>query len=637
MVKAIILSLLSISFLSFHVSGQEISSVSAIPDSLKRNANAVYFLDEGKFEIVANNKAIFKVRQIIAILNPNATWLATKTLGYDKLTKINSFKATQYDAFGNIMKKLKKSEIIDQSSNDGFSVFTDNRIKYADLRQLNYPFIVEFEFEIEYKYTYSIPDWNVLPQENVSVIKSNYSILSPIAYKPRVKIKNTDKVFIEKEAGGLVYMDIEFNNMVAKEREWYGPDFEELTPIIRCGSSKFNYDGYEGDMSTWEAFGKWQLALNKGRNDLSVETINQVKILTENIDSREAKIKAVYEFVQNKTRYVSIQLGIGGFQPFPASEVDELGYGDCKALSNYTYSLLKGIGISSNYTMVYGGKDPPEVDRNFPDDTFNHIILCVPNEKDTVWLECTSQTNPFGYLGEFTGDRDVLVVNESGGEVVHTTTYIKEDNKQISNINVVIEEEGKSMANVQIKYSGLQSDNFGLNFILNDTEKEQKKWIYKNTNISDFTVEDFSFEIDKKRIPVVTEKLNLAINNFSNTKGTRLFFAPNINNKLASNPKKYSNRQTDVIIKTATMDIDTVIYTVPEKFSTEFLSEPILFESEFGKYQAKVIYDTGKLMYVRKIEWNKGRYPKESYNAFRKFHKDISKADNMKVVFIDKT
>ena len=51
------------------------------------------------------------------------------------------------------------------------------------------------------------------------------------------------------------------------------------------------------------------------------------------------KAKIVYKYMQEKTRYISVQVGIGGFKPMLAKDVDRLGYGDCKALSNYTKAL----------------------------------------------------------------------------------------------------------------------------------------------------------------------------------------------------------------------------------------------------------------------------------------------------------
>lgn len=617
--------------------GQSIMSISSIPDSLKENANAVYLLDEGSFEIYKDNKATFKVKQIVAILNSKAQKHATMVVGYDKHTKVNYLNSSLYDSNGKLLKVLKKKEVKDYSSYDGFSVYSDNRLKYADLRQNNYPYIVEFEYEVEYKYTFSIPDWRVLPGENVSVVKSKYSIRSPKEYKPRVKIENTDVSFTEQDQGESVHMEIEFNNLISRERELYGPRFDEIRPIVYCAPSKFSYDEYKGDMSTWNGFANWLNQLNGGRDALSEETVSELKEITSELNSREEKIKAVYEYLQNRTRYVSIQLGIGGYQPFPASEVDELGYGDCKALSNYTYSMLKAIGIESNYTLVYAGSNPPKLDPEFPNNRFNHAILCVPNEKDTIWLECTSQTRSFGYMGNFTGDRDVLIVNENGGNIVHTTTYNKEDNTQFGVANVSLNENGQATASIEIKYSGLQTGNNGLSSLIRETKKDKEQWVYKNTGISDFTIQDFSFEIEKKKIPTVTEQLDIVINNFTSAKGNRLFFAPNLMNQWSSNPKKYKDRQTDVIRKFTGIDIDTIVYTIPEKFYAEYLPEPINIETDFGKYTSSVKFNEGKLIYIRKLELNKGRFPKESYDDFREFYKDISKADNTKVVFVDRT
>ena len=130
-----------------------------------------------------------------------------------------------------------------------------------------------------------------------------------------------------------------------------------------------------------------------------------------------------YEYVQSKTRYVSIQEGIGGLQPFPASIVDKYGYGDCKALSNYTVALLQEVGVKSFYTKIRAGEGEPDLLLDFPAQQTNHVVVAIPNDKDTIWLECTSQTNPFGYTGSFTGDRYALMITEEGGKIARTPSF----------------------------------------------------------------------------------------------------------------------------------------------------------------------------------------------------------------------
>ena len=83
-------------------------------------------------------------------------------------------------------------------------------------------------------------------------------------------------------------------------------------------------------MNSWKNYGIWKNQLLDRRDNLPVETINTIKQLTNGLSTKKEKVKKVYEFVQSKTRYVSVQLGIGGWQPFTAEIVDKYGYGDCK-------------------------------------------------------------------------------------------------------------------------------------------------------------------------------------------------------------------------------------------------------------------------------------------------------------------
>ena len=205
-------------------------------------------------------------------------------------------------------------------------------------------------------------------------------------------------------------------------------------------------------MDTWENYAKWIMLLNKDRNVMPDQSKKQAHELTKNAKSTEEKVRILYEYMQNKTRYVGIQLGIGGFQPFEASVVDQTGYGDCKALSNYMVTLLKEVGITANYTLIRAGANAPAMDISFPSSQFNHVIVAVPNETDTLWLECTSQTNPFGYLGDFTGDRYALMITDVGGKIVKTPAYTASQNTQRCTGDVFIELTGDAKAKIKTTF-----------------------------------------------------------------------------------------------------------------------------------------------------------------------------------------
>jgi hypothetical protein len=612
--------------------------VSQIPDDMKKDANAVIREYKTVFEILSAGKARVHTSYAITVLNPKAKGYASETLSYNKLSKVEDFNAVVYDEAGNQIKKLKNKEIIDQSAYDGFSLYSDYRLKHADLTQTIYPFTVYFDYTIEYDYLYEIEDVDFVPGENVSVQSSEYEIIFPTGLAPRFKQVNLDTKPTEKmTADGLKSMSWKVENLKIIRREPLGPTFSELAPGIVIAPTIFDYSGYRGDMSTWESYGKWQQSLNEGRDILPQQTKQKVKQLTANLNTVEEKAKVLYEYLQNKTRYVNIAIGIGGVQPFEARIVDEVGYGDCKALSNYMVALLKEAGVDAFYCTVLAGKNPRDLHEDFPSHQANHIIVAVPNKADTLWLECTSQTNPFGYLGTFTGDRKALLISKQGAKLVKTIHYTAGDNVQSRTANVTIEMTGDAKAKVQTWYRGIEYENDNLDQYLGFQNDDQKKWVQNNTSIPSFDVNSFSMKDHGGRIPTAVVSLDLNLKRYSTISGKRILFTPNLMNKSSFIPEKVDGRKTNFFLKSTYTHFDTINYKLPEGIYPEFLPEPVKLMSRFGEYESSVKVDQGNLVYIRRIKMNKGQYPANTYQEMVDFFKGINKADNMKMVFMSKT
>lgn len=611
--------------------------VSEIPEALKEGVNAVIRLDEGHFEVKSIRSGVYKAKGIITIMNAKAKSMADVVVGYDRLSKAKITTANVYDANGKQIYKLRKSDIRDQSSISGFSLYEDNRVKYVELQQNEYPYTIEYEYQRDYDFLFFIPSWHVLPRQNVSVERSVYSITAPQGLMPRYRHHNIEENAMSKvESAGKMTYTWTFENVEAIEREYAGPTFRELAPSISVAPSAFEFDGYRGDQSTWDGFARWQNLLQEGRQKLPIETINQMKELVSGIDNDRDKIRAIYEYLQSKTRYVSIQLGIGGFQPFAATEVDELGYGDCKALSNYTRSLLGAVGIDAIYTNVYAGPNPIPLEKEFSRSSFNHIILCVPNKGDTVWLECTNQTNPFGYLGRFTGDRDVLLVTKDGGKIVHTPVYDYKVNVQDRQAQISLDGSGIALASVETNYTGLEYEDDGLNRVLSRGGKDQKDWLLENTGFANFNLIDFSMESLNRPIPEATVKANYELGKYARVSGKRMFFELNPLSRRKYIPPKVENRETDFLQNQTFTERDSIVFTFPERFNFEYLPEGTAFESKFGTYRSEVSRDEGRLIYKREFVLWKKRYASYEYEEFRTFMKEVARADNIKAV-VNKT
>ncbi|TNO75848.1 hypothetical protein FHP99_08970, partial [Campylobacter coli] len=151
-------------------------------------------------------------------------------------------------------------------------------------------------------------------------------------------------------------------------------------------------------------------------------------------------------------------------------------YGDCKALTNYTRALLKAAGIQAIDALVRAGNGAPDIRTDFPSFQFNHVILCVPNNRDTLYLECTDQSGVMGYNGTFTGNRHVLLITPDGGKLTQTRQYKPTDNRQVRRIDVVLTADGNATAEARNLYTGIQQESRA-QALVSKSQTEQRTWL----------------------------------------------------------------------------------------------------------------------------------------------------------------
>lgn len=437
--------------------GDPIYPAMLIPDSLKKNAHAVTRLEEVTVKVNDPRDVRMTMHYIVTVLDAEGEKFAYFAGGYDKLTEIRSIKGTLYDGLGLPIKKLKQSDIQDLSGTGG-DLMTDDRIKRHVFYHNLYPHTVEYEVEIRYNHSYYLPKWRPQDDESIAVEQSKLTVITPKDYLLRYKALNYKGEPLLGNDGSDRTYTWEAKNLCAVPEEPYAPHWSTRSISVLLAPASFEMAQYKGTMNTWEEFGKFSYILNQGRDVLPDNIKQTVHQLTDGL-AREQKISKLYEYLQQHTRYISVQLGIGGWQTFDAAYVASKGYGDCKALSNYMCAMLKEAGVKASCVLVYAGEDRNDVTlADFPSPSFNHVIVCVPDTKDTTWLECTSSTVPLGYMGEFTGNRSVLIVDENGGKLVRTPVYSMEQNVQTRNIVAKVEESGEMSVRANSRYSALQTD-----------------------------------------------------------------------------------------------------------------------------------------------------------------------------------
>ena len=344
----------------------------------------------------------------VTILNENGVGAGHIVIHCDKFMSLEGFKGVITDADGKEVKKLSKKDL--KMTEASSSLSDDSYTYYYETYAPRYPYTVRYEVVQKIKnQSIAFAGFHAYDSRDQSVKRAHYSISVPKEVGLRYKEINVSGVVKTQQTADRITATVEMTDLPAIPTEVYSPSLGSLAPRVVFAPENFSYDGFKGDMKSWNSFGKWLYGLFEGRDVLPEELKAKVHQLADGCSTNREKVKVLYRFLQENTRYVSIQLGIGGYRPMAAADVFAKGFGDCKALSFYMKALLKEVGIESNYAVI--STDKANVMADFANVTeFNHAILQVPLEADTLWLECTNPTLPFGFVHDDIAGHQTLLV-----------------------------------------------------------------------------------------------------------------------------------------------------------------------------------------------------------------------------------
>ncbi|MBT0606655.1 DUF3857 domain-containing protein [Aequorivita echinoideorum] len=626
------LILITLILTTFGLYSQESYTISGIPIEFLKKSNSILINEIVETDVTDISKMKVKTHSATAVLNKMGDKHAQAYAFYDDYTKIKNIEVFVYDANGKELEHFKKRDFKDVSRGDGISIYNDDRVLYLDYTPTTYPYILVFNAETESKDSGFISPWYPVGGYARGTMKSVAKLSYSPENKPKHTVENIDGFAIEvQDANNQITCTA--TNIKPIDYEEYSVGFMNIAPKVNFALDQFYLKGTKGYGKDWRQFGEWMdKSLLTDVRDLPEGTIARVKSLVANETTNEGKARKVYQFVQDKVRYVSIQIGIGGWKPMLASDVDNLSYGDCKALTNYTKALLEAVGVPSYYSVLWAGEESERnIMKDFASIQGNHAFLAIPDGDTMTWLECTSQDTPYGFIGDFADDRDVLVITPEGGKIVHTKAYGVDENTQESKATVSVAETGDVSANFKSISKGLQYED---KFLLPKKKQDEIDKHYKNkwSNLNGVSFSEINFDNNKEEI-VFTEDVALSIPHYANAVGKDYLFCPNIFNQNSHIPPRIENRKQNLHLSKGFMDIDTVEIEIPENFSFDSLPDATVIENKFGKYSIDFkSVSENKIEYKRKLIINKGTYAPSEYENYREFCRTISKLDRTKLL-----
>ena len=399
---------LSLSSIPINLNGENISI--PVYSNLTKQSK-ITLLEDYSYEL--------EINQVTTIYDSKGLSHASQHFIIDQFTSLDNFEVKVVNPNnGKTIKKYKTKDLEKRALIDNGSIYQDLEVMYFTPEASSYPIKVEMTARIKKSGNFYFPSWNPQNFHHQKVEQASLEVNYPKALGIRYKTQLFEGDFNESsdtQTQTLLWTTDNHPPSTTDAKD------TELTKI-KLAPVKFGMDGFEASMDTWENFGLWFYQLNKERTSLPEEFKQGVKLMVKDAGSDIEKIQILYKYLQNNYRYVSIQLGIGGWRPMESAEVLSKKYGDCKGLTLFMKAMLSEVGISADYTLVNAGKDT-SFDEGFPSNQFNHAILRINSGKNRYWLECTSNHLPAGFLGAFTKNRKVLVITPEGGKIDHTPSY----------------------------------------------------------------------------------------------------------------------------------------------------------------------------------------------------------------------
>jgi hypothetical protein len=606
--------------------------VSNIPAELRKESNLVIRKRITEFYVLDDQRAEYYYTAAYTIFGKDEQHHGDLTIYYNSsLNTVDKIEGYIYDAEGKEIKELAGRDIKDYSDYTNDALFVDTRIKEASLHHNVFPYTVEFKYRLRYNGYINWPEW-YSRYSHIGVQLSKLVLKYPYEDEPRFWCNSDIKPVIKNEERYKVYTWEAVNLPELPEDAVSGSDPKDYAHYLVTAPREFTVEGYKGNMSTWNDFGLWYNKLKAGRGELSREAAAEIRKQYDEGDDTHTRIKKLYRYMQSRTRYVNVNLGIGGWQPLKASFVHEKGYGDCKALSNYMTAILKTAGIDAYQVLIKAGNNPWDVEE-FSFNRFNHVVVCVPLPGDTVWLECTSQTMPYNCIGDHNEKRMALLISDEGGKIVHTPASLPESNRQTKTSEVTFRKNGSAEVNMRVNWTGNQR-NYYHNYIASAPGGKQSERVLQIMDVPDINLTNFSIE-EAGFTNSISMSIKAELPKYASVSGSRLFFKPNMTEKRTSVPKDVK-RISPIEFDHPFADADTIIYNIPAGYTVEAFPKELNLETSFGKYRTKCDTEEGKIIYTRYYEISDYKIAAELYPEYRNFIAEIVKADRAQVVLARK-
>lgn len=590
------------------------------------DTNAVVLLDSTTFTVDAHGQAVEHVRHVVKILRPQGRDEGIVHIDYDNDTKILSMGVWSIGPDGHEY-AMKEKEFSDRALGEYEGVFSDDRFRVANAPGSDPGGVIAYEYQQRGRPLTNEETWEF--QDELPHLTQNFTLELPSGY-----------TFVTTWAHHAQAAPIDMqnqrwrwdlNNMPAVDLDEVplSPNPEALAGrmTIRYSPSGLVADG------TWQGIGVWYAPLMRDRIEPTPEITAKAQQLTAGKSDFFDKAEAIGGFVQKQVRYFGVELGIGGYQPHPASEIFHNMYGDCKDKATLTAAMLSAVGIHATLMMVdthRGVVDPGapslmgnhmiaaiEVPKGYESSRL-HSLVTVKSGRRYLIFDPTSDKTPFGQLEhDLQGSYGILMEGDAT-EAILLPVLEPSLNKINRTASFTLDDKGLLMGTVTESRFGDLSE--ARREVYADGDAKEQRDLLDHLLEGDFT----TFNATDVKVANAdalnkdfTLSYRLSADGYARSMGTLLMVRPRVLGSLV--PRTDHKPRTVPINLNETMQAtDDYSITLPSGYTVDELPSPVKLDLGFAAYESATEVKDNVLHYKRTYTVRQVTLPPDRYSEVQK-------------------
>jgi len=613
--------------------------VNAPLPSHDEKTTAVLLYSETNVHVLSTDKIKTVERRAYKILRPDGREYGIVRIPFRSPgQKINGLHGWSIPAVGKDYEvKDKEALEISLPKVDGSELISDVKDKFIQIPAAEVGNIIGYEYEVDEEPLVLEDEW--VFQEESPTRESHYSLQLPPGWEYKASWLNHTEIQPVKSGNGWAWTVTDVKGIRAEQAM---PPVQGI--LGQMVVSFFPANGIRDKVFVdWQQMGIWYWNLEAGRLNPSEEIKQKVAALTVSAPTPVEKMRALAGFVQHDIRYVSIQLGIGGWQPHPASDIFVHRYGDCKDKTNLFRSMLHEIGVESFRVAIYTQRGA------ITSDTpayrgFDHEITAIklpaglsdpslvatidhPKLGKLLFFDPTNELIPFGQIGGYLQENYGLLVTPVGGELVELPRLPVTMNTIRRTGSLTLDATGKLSGNINEMRLGdrASSERWRLLHVTNNADQIKPIETLLAGSLSNYRITKATILNLHQTDQPFGFNYSFEALNYAKNAGDLLLVRPRvIGVKALGIMETVEPRQFPVEFEGPVQDTDTFEITLPQGYTVDDLPPPVDADFGFASYHSKTEVKGNVIGYTRTFEVKDLSVPVSKAGDLKKFYRIIA-------------